>query len=112
MPKISRRAARARGGKVVSADAHLLEFEKRLEEARQIPVETDEEVDEKSGKMLGFENLIATVPAEGPIGVAVKLRLAVSIFKQMRPDELNLPEIAGVQSALETVERLAAQNAG
>ena len=96
-----------RAGKAVSADAELLELEKRLEEARQIPVETDEEFDKKGNKMIGLENQIAAVPAEGPIGVAVKLRLADRILKQMHRNELHLPEIVGVQSALETVERLA-----
>ncbi len=94
-----------RGGQ--TADAKLLELEKQLEEARQIPIETDEELDEKGGIQIGLERQIATVPAEGLTGIAVKLRLAVSISKELRPDELNLPEIAGVQSALETVDRLA-----
>ena len=88
-------------------DAGLLELEKRLEEARQIPIETDEEFDEKASKMLELERKIVTAPAEGLIGIGVKLRLADHILKQMHQDELHLPEIVGVQSALETVERLA-----
>ncbi len=87
-----------------TADGHLLEFEKRLEEARQIPVETDEEVDEKSGKMLGLEKLIATVPAEGPIGIAVKLRLAMSLFKETNYGSPT--EVGCTKTALETINRL------
>ncbi len=95
-------------------DAGLLELEKQLEEARQISIETDEEFDEKAGKVLGLEKQITTIPAEGLTGIAVKLRLADGILKQMHRDELHLPEIVGVQSALETVERLliAGKNAG
>ena len=52
------------------------------------------------------------VPAGGLTGIAVKLRLSVSILKEMNRDAPHLPEIVSVQSALETVERLAAQNAG
>ncbi len=96
-----------RASKAVSVDAKLLELEKQLEEARQIPIETDEELDEKGGIQTGLERQIATVPAEGLTGIAVKLRLVVSINKELRHDELNLPEIAGIQSALETVEQLA-----
>ncbi len=44
-----------RAGKAVSADAKLLELEKQLEQARQIPIETDEELDEKGGIQLGLE---------------------------------------------------------
>ncbi len=95
-----------RGGQGGSADAELVELEKQLEEARQIPIETDEEFDEKAGKMSELERQIVTGRAAGPIGMAVQLRLADHILKQMHRDELHLPEIVGVQSALETVERL------
>ena len=59
-----------------SADAELLELEKRLEEVRQTPTgETDKEIDEKADRLLGLERRIATVPAKGLTGIAVKLRL-------------------------------------
>ncbi len=90
-----------------AADAGLVDLESRLEEARKMPAETDAEFDEHASKVLGIERQIVTVPAEGPIGVAVKLRLADHILKQMHRDELHLPEIVGVQSALKAVERLA-----
>ncbi len=95
------------GGKAVSADAEFLELERQLVEARKLPAETDAEFDEHSNKVLGIERQIVTVRAEGPIGAAVKLRLANHILKQMHRDELHLPEIVGVQSALETIEHLA-----
>ncbi len=94
-----------RGGQ--TADAEFLELEKQLEEARKLPAETDAEFDEHSSKVLGIERQIVTGRAAGPIGVAVQLRLADHILKQMHRDELHLVEIVGVQSALETVERLA-----
>ena len=94
------------GGQAVSADAEFLELERQLEEARKMPAETDAEFDEHSSKVLGIERQIVTVPAEGLMGAAVKLRLANHILKQMHRNELHLPEIVGVQSALETVERL------
>ncbi len=64
--------------------------------------------------LLELERQIATGAAKGLTGVAVKLRLADSILKEMHRDELHLPEIVSVQSALETVERLliAGKNAG
>ncbi len=94
------------GGQIGSADAGLVELEKQLEEARQIPVETDEELDEKAGKQLGLERQIATVPAEGLTGIAVKLRLIMSLFKETHYGSPDLPEIGCAQTALEAVERL------
>ena len=95
-----------RASKAVSADAGLLELEKQLEEARQIPVETDEELDEKAGKQLGLERQIATVPAKGLTGIAVKLRLTTSLFKETHFGSPDLPEIGCTKTALEAVERL------
>ena len=93
-----------RGGQVGSADAGLLELEKRLEEARQIPVETDEEVDEKAGIQLGLERQIATGAAKGLTGIAVKLRLAMSLFKETNYGSPT--EVGCTKTALETVDRL------
>ena len=87
-----------------TTDGHLLEFEKRLEEARQIPVETDEEVDEKADIQLGLERQIATGAAKGLTGIAVKLRLAMSLFKETH---YGSPiEVGCTKTALEAVDRL------
>ncbi len=92
------------GGKAVSADAGLLELEKQLEEARQIPVESDEEVDEKASIQLGLERQIATVPAKGLTGIAAKLRLAMSLFEETHYGSPT--EVGCTKTALEAVDRL------
>ncbi len=98
--------------KAVSADAKLLELEKQLEEARQIPIETDEEFDEKADIQLGLEGQIATGAAKGLTGIAVKLRLALSLFKETHYGSPT--EVGCTKTALEAVERLlkGGKNAG
>ncbi len=96
-----------REGKAVSADAKLLELEKQLEEARQIPMPTgatDAEFEEHASKTLGPEKQIAAVSAEGLTGVAVKLRLALSLFKETNYGSPT--EVVCTKTALETINRL------
>ncbi len=93
--------------KAGSADAGLLELEKQLKEARQIPMPTgatDAEFEEHASKTLGPEKQIAAVSAEGLTGIAVKLRLGLSLFKETNYGSPT--EVVCTKTALETVERL------
>ncbi len=90
-----------------TTDGHLLELEERLEEARQIPMPTgatDAEFEEHASKTLGPEKQIATVPAKGLTGVAVKLRLALSLFEETNYGSPT--EVVCTKTALETINRL------
>ncbi len=114
-----------RGGQVGSVDAELVELEKRRNEllegtepsdekagetALQEPL-SDEDAAERLSALDAVEGQIATGPAKGLEGVAVKLRVAVSLFEDARAGgEPDLPEWGCIKTAVETVERLATVN--
>ncbi len=116
-----------RGDQAVSADAKLLELERRLNELRQEEaairerlsgvvsvgeeapiVAAAEKVNEKA---MEIEIRIADTPARGLVGVAVQLRVAAYFIKLMEKDAV---EDLCALSAHEAVERLliVGKNAG